>query len=102
MSARQTTDLRRGRRDALLAQSFGGGPSVVDQQRRAGSEFRDVGSRVEDGCRDFFASAQSTHGMQRSQPVPLVRFFAHNPVDHLSVGDTRDSLSALLSDSPVA
>jgi hypothetical protein len=41
----------------LVITRLSGGPSSVDQQRRAGGKFRCVRSKVKDGSRDFFAGA---------------------------------------------
>jgi len=51
--------------DPYVFSQLGGGPTSVDQQRRAGGKFRCVGSKVKDGSRDFFAGAEPTHRVQR-------------------------------------
>jgi hypothetical protein len=51
--------------DPYVSTRLSGGPSSVDQQRRAGGKFRCVGSKVKHGSRDFFAGAEPAYGVQR-------------------------------------
>src|SRR5258708_24788034 len=67
----------------LVITPLSGGPSSVNQQRRAGGKFRCVGSKVKDGSREFFARAEPTHRVLRCKRVPPVAFFARDPVDHI-------------------